>query len=146
MLKLVGLGGTFDHLHEGHKFLIKTALNISKKVVIGLATESLLKNKKYRNKIENYNIRKQNLEKFISEFTDLNRVEIIKLDDPLGPPAFDPKYEGLVVSSETYQGALKINEIRESKGLKPLIIIVIPMIKDKDNRKISSTSIREKLN
>ncbi|MHA1335194.1 MAG: phosphopantetheine adenylyltransferase [Promethearchaeota archaeon] len=146
MLKLVGLGGTFDHLHKGHKFLIKTALNISKKVVIGLATESLLRNKKYRNKIESYNIRKQNLEKFISEFTDLNRVEIIKLDDPLGPPAIDPKYEGLVVSSETYQGALKINEIRESRGLKPLIIIVIPMIKDKDNRKISSTSIREKLN
>ncbi|MFX1574819.1 MAG: adenylyltransferase/cytidyltransferase family protein, partial [Promethearchaeota archaeon] len=36
ILSQVGLGGTFDHLHEGHKFLLKTALSISEKIVIGL--------------------------------------------------------------------------------------------------------------
>jgi len=40
------MGGTFDHLHDGHKFLIKTALLFSKNIVIGLATENLLKKKK----------------------------------------------------------------------------------------------------
>ena len=41
--------------------------------------------------------------------------------------------------------AIRINEIREIKQFKPLIIIVIPIIKDKNNQKVSSTSVREKL-
>ena len=139
------MGGTFDHLHEGHKLLIKTALSISTNLVIGLTTEKLLKNKKFSLKLENYLTRKTNLEIFIKSFTELNRVKIIELNDPYGPPIEDPQYEGLVVSQETYHAAVKMNEIRENKGFQPLIIIVIPIIKDKTNKKISSTSIREKL-
>ncbi|MBY9013613.1 MAG: hypothetical protein KGD70_14660, partial [Candidatus Lokiarchaeota archaeon] len=37
------------------------------------------------------------------------------------------------------------NELREEKGLNPIILIVIPLLKDKNNKKISSTAIREKL-
>jgi pantetheine-phosphate adenylyltransferase len=139
------MGGTFDHLHEGHKLLIKTALSLSKSLVIGLTTEKLLKNKKFSLKLEDYRTRKTNLENFIKSFTELNRVKIIELNDPYGPPIEDPQYEGLVVSQETYLAAVKMNEIRENKGFQPLIIIIIPMIKDKNNKKISSTSIREKL-
>ena len=58
--------------------------------------------------------------------------------------AQDPEYEGLIVSQETYVNAQKLNENREKKGLKPLVLIVIPLLKDKDNKKISSTIIREK--
>ena len=58
--------------------------------------------------------------------------------------AQDPEYDGLIVSQETYENALKLNENREKKGLKPLILIVIPLIRDENNNKISSTSIREK--
>jgi len=139
------LGGTFDHLHEGHKYLLKKALSISHKIVVGLTTEELLKNKKYFSKLEDYKTRENNIKKFISSFTDLNRIEIIKLNEPYGPPINDPEYEGLIVSQETYPTALKLNEIREKKGFNPLIIIIIPMIKDKNNKRISSTLIREKL-
>ncbi len=59
--------------------------------------------------------------------------------------AQDPEYDGLVVSQETYENAVKLNENREKIGLEPLILIVIPIFKDKNNQKISSTSIREKL-
>ena len=59
--------------------------------------------------------------------------------------AQDPEYEGLVVSQETYNNALNLNNNREEKGLDPLILIVIPLIKDKNNKKISSTAIRENL-
>jgi pantetheine-phosphate adenylyltransferase len=110
------MGGTFDHLHDGHKFLIKTALLFSKKIVIGLATENLLKKKKHTEKIENYKTREQNLKAFIDSIGYLN-----------------------------YKNALKINEIRESKSFTPLIIIVIPMIKDRNKNILSSTTIREKL-
>ncbi len=139
------MGGTFDHLHDGHKFLIKTALLFSKNIVIGLATENLLKNKKHAAKIENYKTREQNLKAFIDSIGHLNRVEIIPLNDPYGPPIHDPEYEGIIASQETYKNALKINEIRENKSFAPLIIIVIPMIRNSQNSIISSTSIRETL-
>jgi pantetheine-phosphate adenylyltransferase len=59
MLDLIGMGGTFDHLHDGHRFLIKTALRISHRVVIGLTTQKMLKNKKLASKIEDYETRKK---------------------------------------------------------------------------------------
>ena len=139
------MGGTFDHLHEGHKSLIKTALSISNNIVIGLTTKKLLKNKKAASKLEDYETRKLNLENFIKTITDINRVKIIELNDMYGPPINESEYEGIVVSQETYKVALEINKIRESKGFEPLIITVIPIIKDKNNKKISSTAIREKL-
>ena len=139
------MGGTFDHLHEGHKFLLEKAFLFSNQVVIGLATDNLLKNKKFGSKIESYDIRKQKLLDFIGTIADLNRVEIVPLNDAYGPPINEKEYEGMIVSQETYETALKISNIRESKGFPPLIIIVIPLIKDQTNKRISSTSIRESL-
>jgi len=55
------------------------------------------------------------------------------------------EYNGIVVSQETYSGALKINEIRTEKGFKPLIIVVIPLLTDENNQRICSTAICEKL-
>jgi pantetheine-phosphate adenylyltransferase len=140
------MGGTFDHLHQGHKYLIQTGLAFAKRLVIGLTSDDTLKSKKYASKIEPYHVRKLNLENYITDITSLERVEIIELKDPYGPPIHEPDYEGIIVSQETYEGALKINEIRNEKGFKPLLIIVIPMMKDKNNDIISSTAIREKLN
>lgn len=145
MLNLVGMGGTFDHFHNGHKYLIETALSISHHVVIGLTSQKMLKRKKFASKIEDYETRKKNLENFISSITDLDRVKIIELNDPYGPPVKEPEYEGLIVSQETYSNGLKLNEVREANGFKPLIIIVIPIIMGKNNQRLSSTAIREKL-
>ncbi|MHA1193303.1 MAG: phosphopantetheine adenylyltransferase [Promethearchaeota archaeon] len=145
ILNKVGMGGTFDHLHDGHKSLIQIALSLSEKVVIGLTSDNLLKKKKFRSKIENYQKRLEILKSHISKTSDLSRVEIIKLEDPYGPPINEADYEGIIVSQETYEGALKINQIREEKGFRPLIIVVIPLILDKKKNKISSTSIRATL-
>jgi len=145
MLNLIGMGGTFDHLHDGHKYLIETALSISHQVVIGLTSQEMLKRKKFASKIEDYNTRKRNLESFISSITELDWVKIVELNDPYGPPIKEPEYEGLIASQETYSNALKLNEVREANGFKPLIIIVIPMIMGKNNQRLSSTAIREKL-
>jgi pantetheine-phosphate adenylyltransferase len=40
------MGGTFDHLHDGHKYLLKIALNVSNYIEIGLTSQELLKKKK----------------------------------------------------------------------------------------------------
>ncbi len=141
------MGGTFDHLHEGHKFLLKIALSISEIVEIGLTTQKLLEKKKYYSKLEDYKTRQEKLKEFIISFTNLERINIVEIKnwDDMNRYAQDPEYEGLVVSQETYENAVKLNENREKIGLEPLILIVIPIFKDKNNQKISSTSIREKL-
>ncbi|MFX1385824.1 MAG: pantetheine-phosphate adenylyltransferase [Promethearchaeota archaeon] len=147
MLKKVGLGGTFDHLHEGHQFLLKTALSISEFVEIGLTSQDLLKNKQYASKLEDYQTREENLKTFIKSIADLKRINIVEIKNwaDMDKYAQDPEYEGLVVSQETYENALKLNENREKKGLNPLVLIVIPLLKDQDKNRISSTSIREKI-
>ena len=141
------MGGTFDRLHEGHKFLLKTALSLSESIEIGLTTQNLLENKQFASKLEDYNTRETNLKEFISTFTNINRINIVKIKnwDDMNKYAQDPEYEGLIVSQETYENALKLNNNREEMGLKPLILIVIPIIKDKNKKKISSTSIRENM-
>ena len=147
ILKKVGLGGTFDHLHEGHRLLLKTALSISEHVEIGLTTQKLLEKKQFASKLEDYDVREANIKNYIRSFADLKRINIVEIKDweDMSNYAQDPQYEGLIVSQETYENALKLNESREKKGLGPLILIVIPLIKDNNNIKISSTSIRERI-
>jgi len=126
---------------------LKTALSISEIVEIGLTSQELLKNKQFFSKIEDYETRRKNLENFICSFSDLSRINIVEIKNwkDMEDYSQDPEYEGLIVSQETYDNALKLSNIRENKGLKPLILIVIPIIKDKENKKINSTSIREKI-
>lgn len=141
------MGGTFDHLHEGHKYLLKTALTVSEFIEVGLTSQKLLEKKQFASKLEDYETRKANLIEFISSFSDLKRTNIVEINswEEMSKYAHDPEYEGLIVSQETYDNALKLNESREKKGMKPLILIVIPLLKDDNNQKISSTSIREKI-
>ena len=126
---------------------MKIALSISEFIEIGLTSQDLLKNKQYTSKLEDYETRKENLITYISSIADLKRINIVEIKNwaDMDKYAQDPEYEGLVVSQETYENALKLNENREKKGIKPLILVVIPLIKDKDRNKISSTSIREKI-
>ncbi len=145
MLDLVGTGGTFDRLHDGHKLLIETALKVSNKVVIGLTTQKMLGRKKFASKIEDFETRKKNLETFISSIADLERVEIIELNNPYGPPIKEPEYEGIIASEETFLNSVRLNELRVSNGFKPLIVVLIPMVLGKSDRRLSSTDIRAKL-
>lgn len=126
---------------------MKIALTISHFIEIGLTSQELLKKKKGSSKLEDYTIRETNLKNYISSITDLNRVSIVEIRnwDDMAKYSQDPDYEGLILSQETYSNAVKLNELREENGLNPLILIVIPLLKDKNNKKISSTAIREKL-
>jgi pantetheine-phosphate adenylyltransferase len=145
MLKLVGMGGTFDHLHDGHRLLLDNAFLLCKEVHIGLTTEKMLRRKKHADKIEDYETRKKNLEAYIKSIADLDRVKIFELDNPYGPPVNDPAYDGIVVSQETFMGGLRINDIRVEKGYSPIVIIVVPLLMGGDGIRLSSTGIREKL-
>jgi pantetheine-phosphate adenylyltransferase len=145
--KLVGLGGCFDRIHEGHFRLLETAFKLGEHVAIGLSTENLLKDKAFREKIQPYSVRKKQLTEYIKSTLQISpdRFSIIQLTDPFGPAITEPNLEAHVSSVETHFGALKINEYRVKNGLKPLVLVIIPMVNDASGNKISSSTIREKI-
>ena len=142
--KIVGLGGTFDHLHDGHRLLLNTAAKVGEHVAIALATEKLLKNKKYHDKLEPYSSRENNLKKYLEEELGLSpeSYTIIPLNDPFGIAITDPNLEVHLSSLETHEVSLKINEERIKNGLPPMILIIIPIVNDPKGKKLSSTNIR----
>lgn len=144
---ICGLGGTFDHLHDGHKLLLRTAFMVAKKVVIGLATDSLLNEKKFKEKIEPFETRKENILNFIESINPNYRKNctIIPLSDPFGPAITDPTIEIHISSEESYKNAIKINELRHEKGLNKMILVIVPSVLNKNGTKISSTDIRKNL-
>jgi pantetheine-phosphate adenylyltransferase len=141
--KLVGVSGTFDRLHIGHKALLRKAFEVSEHVMIGLTTRRMVQHKTLAKKIEPYNTRKKKLEEFLKEEGYRERAEIMSLDDPYGPAIMDAGLEALVATEETLPGVKKINIIRGEKGLPPLEIVIVPIILDQDGQRVSSTRIRE---
>lgn len=140
-------GGTFDHFHKGHEEFLKFALSTGKKLLIGLTTEIYLKKYGYKKKedaIEKYSVREKNLKKFFEKENVLNRIQIIPIDDVAGPMVYDSSInlEAIIVSAETLKGAEFINLERKKKKLPPLKIIVFPMLKDENNKYLSSSRIR----
>ena len=141
---LIGLGGTFDHLHDGHRLLLSTAAKLGDHIALALTTEALLKNKKHHDLLESYENREKNVCQYLETEVGLssNDYTIIPLSDPYGPAITDPKLEAHVSSIETHEVAIKINEMRVEKGLPPMILIIIPIVFDSAGVKMSSTDIR----
>ena len=64
------------------------------------------------------------------------------LDDAYGTTVFDDEFDAIVVSEETEPVAVEINEIRDSKGMSLLDIVVVSFVLADDGHPISSTRIR----
>jgi pantetheine-phosphate adenylyltransferase len=138
---VVGLGGTFDHFHDGHMFFLKYAAELGQRLLIGLTTKKMLYGKKYANIIQPYSVR----EKAILEFCRENNIPctVTKLDDQFGPTINkDTKIKALCVTKETEIGAEKINAIREAATLRPLPVFVANMILDESGQEIHADRIR----
>lgn len=78
----VAVGGTFDHLHAGHKLLLTvTAMlcrhsqtasaNLGPCLTIGITGDELLKSKEYREQLEDWNTRQAGVKRFISDYLKL---------------------------------------------------------------------------
>lgn len=136
------LGGTFDHLHIGHKKLIDIAFNQSEKIIIGLATEKLYRQKFLAGLIDAYQIRESELKKYLQEKNYLPRAEIIPLEDIFGPSLKIKDINAVFVTQTTLPNAKIINDKRLEAGLTPLEIITVPFVKDDSGETITSERIR----
>lgn len=64
----VVLGGTFDHLHDGHRLLLSVAcLLCHEKITVGLTDGNLLKNKVLKELLESFEERKRAVQEFIED-------------------------------------------------------------------------------
>ncbi|BGP26651.1 phosphopantetheine adenylyltransferase / dephospho-CoA kinase [Rhodotorula toruloides] len=141
----LALGGTFDHLHMGHKLLLSMACSItSHKLIVGVSDDALLKNKKHRDLLDPLDVRIRNVESFVALIRPEVRCECVALQDVYGPTAHDPSIQALIVSKETKAGGDTINKLRTSRSLPPLDVWCISLVAH-DAQGGSATSQEEKV-
>ncbi|KAJ3299291.1 hypothetical protein HK104_009410 [Borealophlyctis nickersoniae] len=150
----VALGGTFDHLHHGHKILLTMAAWLAKKRllcgVVDFDAERLQK-KKHFSQMEPLEARLESVRRFLN----LTRradvfYEVVPIQDDLGPTRYDADLQAIVGSVETKKGCEFVNKVRQENGLRQLDMYIIGVIAkdraevgEKDmSLKISSTTIR----
>ncbi|HUU79778.1 MAG TPA: pantetheine-phosphate adenylyltransferase [candidate division Zixibacteria bacterium] len=139
------LGGTFDRIHGGHKLLLEIAFKLTKKVLIGITSDTLARRgKKIPELIWSYEKRVQDVVEFLhSRGIADERIEIKELSKATQYADEIPEVEVIVLSPETYGKLLEINDIRRKKGLNELIAIAIPYFRDENGKIVSSQTFRE---
>lgn len=75
----IAVGGTFDHLHAGHKLLLTMATLLLqppnqsdqlRRLVVGITQDELLKSKKYADFLQSWDTRQQNVSNFLLTLLD----------------------------------------------------------------------------
>jgi pantetheine-phosphate adenylyltransferase len=137
----IALGGTFDHIHKGHKQLLARAFETGDSVFIGLTSDEFARStgKKVQ---QSYEERKKALEKFLKEKYPGRSYEISKLEDRFGPGIFTDRIDAIAVSTETLPAVESANKKRRELRLPDLKVEVVPMTLAEDDTRISSTRIR----
>jgi inosine/xanthosine triphosphatase len=139
----VVLGGTFDLLHDGHEALLRAAFRAKPEaVLIGLTTDALAR--RSRPSVNPYAVRERNLRRFLRT-RRWRKASIEPIDDPYGPADDLEDLDVLVVSADRANVAAGLNEARRGKGLRPLEVVVVPMVLAQDGLPIASRRIREGL-
>lgn len=136
----VVLGGTFEPLHEGHKKLIDCAVRLGgKDVVIGITSDEMAR-KRVRCVLP-FEIRAENVRQFILRKYGFEP-EIVMISNPFGK-TLENDFEVIVVSPETFEMALKINEKRLEMGKKEIKIVKVDWVLAEDGKPISATRIKK---
>ena len=138
----VAVAGTFGPIHDGHRSLFETALEVGDEgVIVGLTSDDLARSSRER-PVPDF---EERLGKLTSEFAALDRWgrEIVfrAIEDEAGFADDNVDLDALVVSPETVPEVEGINDIRRERGMDPLVAIVVPYICAEDGERISSTRI-----
>ncbi|ODQ77759.1 hypothetical protein BABINDRAFT_40704 [Babjeviella inositovora NRRL Y-12698] len=155
----VAVGGTFDHLHEGHKILLSQSLFLARKtLIVGVTGPKLLVNKKYAEELESYEDRVRIIREFVARLLPKSgdriealSVDIYMIEDICGPTGYLEDIDALVISAETRAGGKFVNDFRLKKGMHSLSIVEIGVItpggtQNEDfSTKLSSTAIRQRI-
>ncbi|KAK3690159.1 hypothetical protein B0T22DRAFT_189073 [Podospora appendiculata] len=167
---VVCLGGTFDYLHPGHKLLLTAGallLEVPEKdsgkfseYIIGITGDELLKNKKFAELVQPWEVRARNVIVFLSRLLQLSdrgwkggarpaieerdgdfraafrdgtiRVQCVRIQDAFGPTVAVEKIDALVVSGETRSGGRAVNDKRVQQGWHELTVFEVDVLDAKE--------------
>lgn len=151
------LGGTFTPIHDGHRALLHRAFQTASHdgdgdghVVVALTSTDLAERTRsdpaHAELLGPFEQRRDSLDAELDRLSDAYSAsyEILKLESTHGPAATREDVDALVVSPEAkaQRRAHELNERRVADGLRPLEIHVSPFVIAEDDRRISSTRIR----
>ncbi|KXJ86933.1 hypothetical protein Micbo1qcDRAFT_125427 [Microdochium bolleyi] len=174
---IVCLGGTFDHLHPGHKLLLTAAVLLLQvppqsspkpcRFVVGITGDELLKQKKYAEFVQSWDLRALYVLKFLNSLLQLSldggsesrepklvsgdgrvtgifrdgtiEVECVIIQDAFGPTTRQQEMDVLVVSGETRSGGNAVNAERQKLGWHALDIFEVDVL---DAEEISDTTTK----
>ncbi len=141
--KKLAVGGTFSLLHPGHRYLLRTALNLGEEVLIGITSDEYVREMGKKHPVEPYEVRALRVVRYCLRIAKPGqRITVIPLDDFAGPAKYDPSIEALIATEETFTKALRIATARKEA---PLEITVVEPVLDVDGKPLSSTKIWNKL-
>ncbi|MBD3404802.1 MAG: pantetheine-phosphate adenylyltransferase [Candidatus Lokiarchaeota archaeon] len=137
--------GTFDRLHEGHKHLLRVSLSLGENLAIGITTDKMLQKKTGHDKIQSFKERSANVMKFLQDIQAAERCEIFAIDTVEGGADKMEDLEALIISDDrkVLDNALRINNLREENGLDRFHIVIVPLVKTKDGKPLSSSRKRQ---
>ena len=130
--KHVAVAGTFATIHEGHRELLDMAFSLGRRVEIGLTSDEFMRRTRV-GELPDYMTREKNLVDYI-ESKGYTNYDIWMLHQN---NVYLQDVSTLVCSEETLQGAYELNSFNGGK----LEIVSVPIVKDENGRKISSSTI-----
>ena len=140
----VAVAGTFGPLHDGHRALFETALELGADgVVVGLTSDDLAPETRSEPRpIPTATEREKAVRAALADLDEWGRdVELRRIEDEYDVVTTDPTLDALVVSPETGDELRTINGARREAGIDPLVGIVVPFVLAEDGERISSTRI-----
>ncbi|MFH1787064.1 MAG: pantetheine-phosphate adenylyltransferase [archaeon] len=138
------LGGTFDHFHIGHKHFLKESFLHADELIIGISSDKFAKAlSKHPQPLQDFRTREAKLVEYLRVTGMTDDVRVIELNDTYGPAAFEDGLDAIFCTSDTRAGAEKINQLRFEKGLQPLRVMEIRLVRTGDGSPVSSTRIRK---
>jgi len=138
------VGGTFDRLHPGHHILLEVAFVLAKQVMIGVTSDEMVQGKVAAEEIQPFQDRMKHLDEYLTSQNLKERFQLVKLEKPEGISETLEAAEAMVVTEETHPILDKINNVRNSRGLLPLVKIFVPYILTRQGRRYRSTDLRLK--
>lgn len=96
----VVIGGTFDHLHSGHKMLISAAiLRCKKSLTIGVTDSNMITTKKLWEFIEPCQTRIKKLEEYLMDVEPRLEYRVVPITDLYGPTKDDPTLQVIILAN-----------------------------------------------
>ncbi|KAJ3280308.1 hypothetical protein HDU79_011830 [Rhizoclosmatium sp. JEL0117] len=148
--KTVVLGGTFDHLHQGHLILLSMAALLAKeRLICGVYdfanTPQRLLKKANHEFMEPLDARIKAVEEFLRLFKPNLQYRIEGILDDFGPTRNESDMQAIVASGETEQGCLAVNKLRKENGLCELDIYLIGVVANPELEGRGSENFADKI-